>query len=100
MDRLAGLMGKSVSRQYGHFAVPRVYPIALRLRGTGNGLFSVTLADWLYPHSPGLDSRNPENQDPDHDDDPDLELRSDSDQKDEEDPHHPLNDHHDRSRDF
>ena len=87
MDRLAGLMGKSVSRVYGHFAVPRVYPIALRLRGTGNGLFSVAMGDWLYAHKPIQGSRNPENQDPDHDDDPDLELRSDSDQKDEEDPH-------------
>jgi hypothetical protein len=56
-DKLARLMGKSVDTLHVHFAVLRVYHSALRMRGTGNGLIIVTLADWLYDNKPVVNSR-------------------------------------------
>ena len=60
--QLSGLMGKSVTTLHGHFAILRTYHAALRLRGAGNGLIIVTLADWLYTNKPSrlqkTDSRN------------------------------------------
>jgi len=83
-DQLADLMGKSVSTIYSHFAVLRAYHTALRLRGAGNGLIIVTLAEWLYVTKPGGNPRIPEA--------PIKESDHDSDHEDEEDPDPHIND--------
>ncbi len=61
-NQLAGLTGKSVATLHGHIAILRGYHAALRLRSAGNGLFILTLANWLYPNKPSglkiLDSKN------------------------------------------
>jgi hypothetical protein len=55
--QLAKLTGKSVRRLFSHIAVLRDEYAALRLQSTGNGIFVVTLADWLFPPPrPGLDA--------------------------------------------
>lgn len=53
--QLAKLTGKPMRRIFGHIAVLRDEYAALRLQSTGNGIFVVTLADWLFPPPrPGL----------------------------------------------
>jgi hypothetical protein len=54
-SQMAKLTGKSVRRLFSHIAVLRDEYAALRLQSTGNGIFVVTLADWLFPPPrPGL----------------------------------------------
>ena len=48
-SQMAKLTGKSVRRLFSHIAVLRDQYAALRLQSTGNGIFVVALADWLFP---------------------------------------------------
>jgi len=55
LSQMAKLTGKPERRLFFHIAVLRDQYAALRLQSTGNGIFVVALADWLFPPPrPGL----------------------------------------------
>ena len=49
LSQMANLTGKPERRLFFHIAVLRDQYAALRLQSTGNGIFVVALADWLFP---------------------------------------------------
>ena len=74
--QLVGLTGKCQATLHNHFAILKAYHSALRLRVSGDGLISVTIAGWLYSVSNPSNSRNLES---------DGVKEEDQDQKEEED---------------